>query len=130
MKQDEEGNGHKAEGRISFPSSPRTTLDERTASEGVIILVGIERFPLPARATAVGRGLVALVFIIITATNVVAALVVHPWGPLDLLGQALELEGLAWSRNSAVITGTLLVLVAWALARGRRHKEGVGEAQP
>lgn len=84
-------------------------------------MIGIERFPPLARATAVGRGLVAIIFMIITATNVVAALVVHPWGLLDLLGQALEFEGLAWSRELAVFTGILLVLVAWALARGRRH---------
>ncbi len=79
------------------------------------------RNPLLAGPAAVGRGMLATLLLIIGVINVVSILVTHPWGPFVLLGQMFELEGLGWSRTGAIVTGILLVLVAWALAQGRRH---------
>ena len=84
-------------------------------------MVRTEPFLTLKRRVAVGRGMLAIILFIIVAINVVATWVVHPWGPLELLGQVLELEGLGWSHDGTLIIGILLVLVTWALAQGRRH---------
>ena len=71
--------------------------------------------------TAAGRRLSVLIIVAIAIANVITVLVEVPWDTLVLMHPFFDLGGAAWERDSALVTGALLLLIARALARGKRQ---------
>jgi len=71
--------------------------------------------------TAAGRHLLALIIVAIAIANVITVLVEVPWDTRVLLQPFFDLGGDTWERNSALVTGVLLLLIARALTRGKRQ---------
>jgi phosphatidylglycerol lysyltransferase len=65
--------------------------------------------------------LLALIIVMIATVNVVTALVEVPWDSTVLLQPLFDLGGSAWERESVLVTGALLLLIARALMRGKRQ---------
>jgi phosphatidylglycerol lysyltransferase len=70
---------------------------------------------------SVARWALALVFVLVALANVAAALVTLPASLVEQVNQVVDLDELAWGRAGAIALGALLLLVARALARGKRQ---------
>src|SRR5260370_17952040 len=83
--------------------------------------------PIPYRSrlmggvAAVGRGSVALALALLALANLVDALVIHPWAGATFGEQAMDLDALGCGRAEAAMLSAILLLVARALAHGKRQ---------
>ena len=73
------------------------------------------------RLAPIARWSLALVFVLVALTNIVTALMTLPAVPIDQVSQIVDLDEFAWGRAGAIALGLLLLLVARALARGKRQ---------
>ena len=73
------------------------------------------------RLAPIARWALALVFVLVALTNIVTALMTLPAIPIDQVSQIVDLDEFAWGRAGAIALGLLLLLVARALARGKRQ---------
>ena len=73
------------------------------------------------RLAPIARWALALVFVLVALTNIVTALLTLPAIPIDQVSQIVDLDEFAWGRAGAIALGLLLLLVARALARGKRQ---------
>ncbi|MBA2287394.1 MAG: DUF2156 domain-containing protein [Ktedonobacteraceae bacterium] len=71
--------------------------------------------------TAAGRHLLALIIGAIAIVNVITTLVEVPWDTLVIMEPLFDLGGAAWERDGVLATGALLLVIARALARGKRQ---------
>jgi phosphatidylglycerol lysyltransferase len=71
--------------------------------------------------TTVGRGLLALIIVAIAIVNIVTTLVEVPWDTIVIMQPFFDLGGSTWERDSVLVTGALLLLIARALVRGKRQ---------
>lgn len=71
--------------------------------------------------TAAGRRLLALIIVAIAIANSVTVLVEVPWDTTMMMQPFFDMGGDAWERASVLLTGALLLLIARALARGKRQ---------
>lgn len=69
----------------------------------------------------VGRRLSALIMVAIALVNIVTALMEVPWDTTVLLEPFFDLAGSTWERESVLAIGGLFLLIARALARGKRQ---------
>jgi phosphatidylglycerol lysyltransferase len=76
---------------------------------------------LTRRLAAIARWALALVFVLVALTTIVTALMTLPAVLIDQVSQIVDLDELAWGRAGAIALGLLLLLVARALARGKRQ---------
>ncbi|HEX6818737.1 MAG TPA: phosphatidylglycerol lysyltransferase domain-containing protein [Ktedonobacterales bacterium] len=76
---------------------------------------------LAARLSRLGRGALALLVLVAASANVVSAFASQPWRPASLVEQVIDFDGLGWGRVGVLTAAALLVLVAHALARGKRQ---------
>src|SRR5258707_8451335 len=83
--------------------------------------------PIPYRSrlmdalATVGRGSLALALALLALANPVDALVIHPWGGATFGEQAMDLDALGFGRAEAAMLSAILLLVARALAHGKRQ---------
>ncbi len=73
------------------------------------------------RLALIGRGSLALVLIVAAMANVLTVLVARPPQQTLLLEHLIDLDQFSWGRPGALILALLLLLVARALVRGKRH---------
>ncbi len=71
--------------------------------------------------TTVGRGTVALVITFIALLNLVAVLGGAAWEQPLLLDQVLNLQDWGWGTDGVIFGGVLLLVIAGAVARGKRQ---------
>ena len=71
--------------------------------------------------TAAGRRLLALIIVAIALVNIVTVIVEVPWDTIIMMQPFFDLGGIIWERASVLVTGVLLLLIARALARGKRQ---------
>ncbi|HEV7130126.1 MAG TPA: hypothetical protein VGN32_22045, partial [Ktedonobacterales bacterium] len=74
---------------------------------------------------AAGRASLALALVLIAMAAIVTSLWSLTWSPAVFLAQIVTLESLGWGDESAIVTGALLLLMAPAVARGKRHAWGL-----
>jgi phosphatidylglycerol lysyltransferase len=84
------------------------------------MLASPQRKSLHALATA-GRGALALLIATAALANVATTLLAHPWQPALFIEYFFDVDMLGWGREGTLIACALLVLVARALLRGKRH---------
>src|SRR5260221_6335341 len=83
--------------------------------------------PIPYRSrlmdalATVGRGTLALALALLALANLVDALVIHPWVGATFGEQAMDLDALGFGRAEAAMLSAILLLVARALAHGKRQ---------
>src|SRR5260370_17944491 len=83
--------------------------------------------PIPYRSrlmgalATVGRGSLALALALLALANLVDALVIHPWAGATFGEQAMDLDALGFGRAEAAMLSAILLLVARALAHGKRQ---------
>src|SRR5258707_8393342 len=83
--------------------------------------------PIPYRSrlmdalATVGRGTLALALALLALANLVDALVIHPWAGAAFGEQAMDLDALGLGRAEAAMLSAILLLVARALAHGKRQ---------
>ncbi len=68
-----------------------------------------------------GRRLFAAVLAIVAMTNLMTVVIELPWNSIVVTEPLLDLGGPVWERDSLIVTGLLLLLVARALVRGKRQ---------
>jgi phosphatidylglycerol lysyltransferase len=68
-----------------------------------------------------GRWGLALLLLCVALANAASALAAQPWRPASLIEQIIDLDGIGWGRVGVLTTAALLLLIARALARGKRH---------
>ncbi len=71
--------------------------------------------------TAAGRRVLALIIVAIAISNIVTVIVEVPWDTIIVMQPFFDLGGIIWERASVLVTGVLLLLIARALARGKRQ---------
>jgi phosphatidylglycerol lysyltransferase len=71
--------------------------------------------------TTAGRRLLALIIMAIAIANIVTVIVEVPWDTTIIMQPFFDLGGIIWERASVLLTGALLLLIARALARGKRQ---------
>jgi phosphatidylglycerol lysyltransferase len=71
--------------------------------------------------TAAGRRSLALIIVAIAITTIVTVIVEVPWDTIIMMQPFFDLGGILWERASVLVTGILLLLIARALARGKRQ---------
>ncbi len=71
--------------------------------------------------TTAGRGLLALIIVAIAIVNIVTTFMEVPWDTTVIMQPFFDLSGSTWERDSVLVTGALLLLIARALARGKRQ---------
>jgi phosphatidylglycerol lysyltransferase len=69
----------------------------------------------------VGRSALALALAFLALANLVNALVIHPWAAATFGEQAMDLDALGFGRADAAMLSAILLLVARALAHGKRQ---------
>jgi phosphatidylglycerol lysyltransferase len=69
----------------------------------------------------VGRSVLALAVGVVAVANVVSALATNPWQPAVFGEHIIDLDGLGWGPHGAIVVALLLLLVARALAKGKRQ---------
>src|ERR1700730_200898 len=69
--------------------------------------------------TAAGRRILALMIVALAIANIVTVIVEVPWD--TMMQPFFDLGGIIWERASVLVTGVLLLLIARALARGKRQ---------
>jgi phosphatidylglycerol lysyltransferase len=69
----------------------------------------------------IARWALALVFALVALANIATALMTLPLIPIEQVSQVVDLDEFAWGRAGAIALGLLLLLVARALARGKRQ---------
>jgi phosphatidylglycerol lysyltransferase len=79
-----------------------------------------QRKPLHTLAAA-GRGALALLIAAAALANIATTLLVRPWQPAVFVEYFFDVDMLGWGREGTLIACALLVLVACALLRGKRH---------
>ena len=70
---------------------------------------------------AAGRGALALLIATAALANIATTLLVRPWQPAVFVEYFFDVDMLGWGREGTLIACALLVLVARALLRGKRH---------
>src|SRR5690349_18520419 len=73
------------------------------------------------RLASIARWALALAFVLVALATIVTALMTLPAIPIDQVSQIVDLDEFAWGRAGAIALGLLLLLVARALARGKRQ---------
>ena len=73
------------------------------------------------RLAPIARWALALVFILVALANIATALITLPAIPMEQVSQVVDLDEFAWGRAGTIALGLLLLLVARALARGKRQ---------
>jgi phosphatidylglycerol lysyltransferase len=73
------------------------------------------------RLAPIARWALALLVVLVALTNIVTALMALPAIPVNQVSQIVDLDEFAWGRAGAIALGLLLLLVARALARGKRQ---------
>jgi len=73
------------------------------------------------RLAPIARWALASVFVLVALVNIATALTTLPAIPAEQVTQIVDLDELAWGRAGAIALGLLLLLVARALARGKRQ---------
>jgi phosphatidylglycerol lysyltransferase len=68
-----------------------------------------------------GRWGLAMLLSCVALANVASALAARPWRPVSVIEQIIDLDGIGWGHVGVLTTAVLLLLVARALARGKRH---------
>ncbi|HEU5439847.1 MAG TPA: phosphatidylglycerol lysyltransferase domain-containing protein [Ktedonobacterales bacterium] len=71
--------------------------------------------------TRAGRIVFALLLAVAALANLATLLLASPWQQAVAVERVVDLDGLGWGREGALAAGLLLLLVARALARGKRH---------
>lgn len=84
----------------------------------------VEAHPL----TRAGRIAFALLLAMAALANLATLLLASPWQQIVAVEHVVDLDGLGWGREGALAAGLLLLLVARALARGKRHAWFLGVA--
>ena len=79
------------------------------------------RSRLMGALATVGRGTLALALALLALANLVDALVIHPWVGATFGEQAMDLDALGFGRAEAAMLSAILLLVARALAHGKRQ---------
>src|SRR6185437_8235083 len=69
----------------------------------------------------VGRYLPALLLIVLAVANMLTFTLAHPWGAVDGLAELFALDDLGWGRAGIIATTLILLVLARALARGKRQ---------
>ncbi len=87
----------------------------------MVLAGGIARRQVARRLAPIARWALALAFVLVALTNITTALVTLPTIPIDQVSQIVDLDEFAWGRAGAIALGLLLLLVARALARGKRQ---------
>src|SRR5262249_14201898 len=67
------------------------------------------------------RAVVAIALISVASANVMTALTPHPWQQAVFLEAAFDLDAVDSGREGVLLLALLLLLVARALLRGKRH---------
>jgi phosphatidylglycerol lysyltransferase len=73
------------------------------------------------RLARAARWSLALLLVVVALANIAAALIALPAIPVEQVNQVVDLDELAWGRAGAIALGLLLLLMARALARGKRQ---------
>lgn len=68
-----------------------------------------------------GRGMLAVILVLAALANVAATVGTHPWAQATYVENAIDLDTMGWGRDGVLVVAVLLLLVAHALARGKRH---------
>jgi phosphatidylglycerol lysyltransferase len=71
--------------------------------------------------TISGRGILAVVMIIIALANMITVVIESPWNNIVVTEPLIDLGGPVWERDGFIVIGVLLLLVARALIRGKRQ---------
>jgi phosphatidylglycerol lysyltransferase len=69
----------------------------------------------------VGRYLPALLLVVLALANVLTLVLARPWGAVDDVAELFALDDLGLGREGVAITALLLLLLARAVARGKRQ---------
>lgn len=81
----------------------------------------IVRWKLRLVPYIVGRYLPALLLVVLAVANMLTFTLAHPWGAVDGLAELFALDDLGWGRAGIVAMTLILLLLARALARGKRQ---------
>ena len=87
-----------------------TVLSGSVASQGIA-----------KRLAPIARWALALVFVLVALANIATALIALPAIPIEQVSQVVDLDEFAWGRAGTIALGLLLLLMARALARGKRQ---------
>jgi phosphatidylglycerol lysyltransferase len=87
----------------------------------MVLSGGAGRLWVAKRLAPFARWTLALVFVLVALANVATALITLPASLVEQVNQVVDLDELAWGRAGAIALGLLLLLVARALARGKRQ---------
>src|SRR5258708_18804245 len=74
-----------------------------------------------AALSVAARMALALTLMAVALANVLAAMAPRPWQQAVFLEQAVDLDNMGWGREGGLVLAGLLLLVARALMRGKRH---------
>jgi phosphatidylglycerol lysyltransferase len=73
------------------------------------------------RLHSVGRYLPALLLVVLAVADVLTLTLVHPWGAVGALIELFALNDVGWGHEGITVTAFLLLLLAQALVRRKRH---------
>src|SRR5215467_8198227 len=75
----------------------------------------------PHPLTRAGRTTLALLLAVAALANLATLLLASPWQQAVAVEHVVDLDRLGWGREGTLAVGVLLLVVARALARGKRH---------
>jgi phosphatidylglycerol lysyltransferase len=73
------------------------------------------------RLHSVGRYLPALLLVVLAVADVLTLTLVHPWGAAGALIELFALNDIGWGHEGIIVTAFLLLMLAQALMRRKRH---------
>lgn len=83
--------------------------------------LGSGRRPPAGVLMRVGRAALALLLALAALANITVALIARPLPQALFVEQVVDLDSIGWGREGVIVVGVCLLLVARALARGKRH---------